>query len=133
VKALTKPSAPAWAVNQLYWQDPKAFERLLTLSERIRKAQTGQLKHADLRPLIDEKKQMTVALLTKASVILDDAGHAASADSMRRVSVTLESLAACASLHFSFRPSENTNAAKWRRVRGLVLAGRRGAKPRPPA
>lgn len=94
VKALAKPPAPAWAVNQLYWQDSKAIERLLTLGGRVRKAQTGQLKNADLRALIEEKKQMTTALLTKASAILEEAGHAASADSMRRVSDTLESLAA---------------------------------------
>ena len=94
VKALAKPPAPAWAVNQLYWQDPKAIERLLTLGERVRKAQTGQLKNADLRALIEEKKQMTMALLTKASAILEEAGHAASPDTMRRVSATLESLAA---------------------------------------
>jgi hypothetical protein len=94
VKALAKPSAPAWAVNQLYWQDPKAIERLLTLGERIRRAQTGQLKNVDLRALIEQKKQMTSALLTKASAILEEAGHAASPDTMRRVSATLESLAA---------------------------------------
>ena len=98
VKALAKPPAPAWAVNQLYWQDPKAFERLLTLGERVRKAQTGQLRNADLRALIEEKKRMTTALLTKASAILEEAGHAASADSMRRVSATLESLAAWGSM-----------------------------------
>ena len=94
VKALAKPSAPAWAVNQLYWQDPKAIGRLLTLGERVRRAQTGQLKNADLRALIEEKKQMTTALLTKASALLEEAEHAASHDAMRRVSATLESLAA---------------------------------------
>jgi hypothetical protein len=94
VKALAKPPAPAWAVNQLYWQDTKAIERLLTLGERLRKAQTGQLKNADLRALLDEKKQMTTALLTKASAILEEAGNAASLDAMRRVSATLEALAA---------------------------------------
>lgn len=94
VKTLAKPPSPAWAVNQLYWQDPKAIQRLLTLGERARKAQTGQLKSADLRALIEEKKQMTMALLTKASAILKEAGQAASSDSMRRVSATLESLAA---------------------------------------
>jgi hypothetical protein len=98
VKALAKPSAPAWAVNQLYWQDPKAIERLLALGERVRKAQTGQLANADLRALIDEKKQMTTALLTNASAILEEAGHPASADSMRRVSATLEALAAWGSM-----------------------------------
>jgi len=94
VKALAKPPAPAWAVNQLYWQDRKAIERLLAIGARVRKAQTGQLKNADLRALLDEKKQMTLALLTKASAILEEGGHAASPDAMRRVSATLESLAA---------------------------------------
>ncbi|HEX9985436.1 MAG TPA: hypothetical protein VGF69_19420 [Thermoanaerobaculia bacterium] len=94
VKALVKPPSTAWAVNQLYWQEPKAIERLLTLGERVRKAQTGQVKNADLRALMDEKKQMTASLLTQASAVLEEAGHAASADAMRRVSATLESLAA---------------------------------------
>src|SRR5689334_24493238 len=92
VKAFAKPPAPAWAVNQLYWQDPKAIERLLTLGERIRRAQTGQLKNADLRALIDEKKKMTATLLTKAAALLEQAGHSASPDTMRRVSATLEAL-----------------------------------------
>ena len=94
VKALAKPPAAAWAVNQLYWQDPAAIERLLALGVRVRKAQTGRLKNADLRALIDEKRQMTAALLANASAILEEAGHAASPDAMRRVSATLESLAA---------------------------------------
>lgn len=94
VKALAKPPAPAWAVNQLYWHDPKAIERLLALGERVRKAQTGHLKNADLRALLDEKKQMTSALVTKATTILEKAGHAASPDATRRLSATLESLAA---------------------------------------
>jgi len=94
VKALVKPSAPAWAVNQLYWHDPKSIERLLALGERVRKAQTGKLKNADLRALLDEKKEMTAALLAKATAILEKAGHPASADATRRISATLESLAA---------------------------------------
>ena len=94
VKALAKPPAPAWAVNQLYWQDSKAIDRLLGLGERVRKAQTGQARNADLRALIEEKKHVTNALLKKASAILEEAGHAASPNVMRRVSATLESLAA---------------------------------------
>jgi hypothetical protein len=94
VKALVKPPAPAWAVNQLYWQDPKSFEALLTAGERIRRAQTGKLRNADLRALLDEKKQLMTMLITRASAILAAGGHAASAEVMRRVSTTLESLAA---------------------------------------
>src|SRR5687767_3279222 len=58
VKALLKPPAPAWAVNQLYWQDPKSFETLLATGERIRRAQTGKLRNVDLRALLAEKKQL---------------------------------------------------------------------------
>jgi hypothetical protein len=114
VKALAKPAAPAWAVNQLYWQDPKAFERLLTAGERARKAQTGQVKNADLRALLEEKKQLTRALLAKASAILEEAGHPASPDSLRRVSATLESLAA------------------WGHMEGVAKAGRLTADLEPP-
>jgi hypothetical protein len=114
VKALAKPPAPAWAVNQLYWQDAKAIERLLNLGERVRRAQTGQLKNADLRALIEEKKRMTTALLTKASDLLEEAGHAASPDTMRRVSATLESLAA------------------WGDMEGVPKAGRLTADLDPP-
>ena len=94
VKALVKPPAPAWAVNQLYWQDPKSFDTLLAAGERVRRAQTGKLRNADLRALLDEKKRLMAALMTRATAILSEAGHAASPDAMRRVSATLESLAA---------------------------------------
>ena len=93
VKSLGKPPAPAWAVNQLYWQDPEAIDQLLGVAERIRKAQTGRLKNADLRGLLDEKKRRMSELMEQASAILGAAGHAASPDAMRRVSATLESLA----------------------------------------
>ncbi len=90
------------------------MERLLTLGERVRKAQTGQLKNVDLRALLEEKKQMTTALLTNASTILEEAGHAASADSMRRVTATLEALAA------------------WGHTEGVPKAGRLTADLDPP-
>lgn len=93
VKSLTKPPAPAWAVNQLYWQDPDAIEQMLGVAERIRKAQTGRLKNANVRELLDDRKQQLAELLDQASTILSAAGHADSPDALRRVSATLESLA----------------------------------------
>ena len=94
VKGLAKPPAPAWAVNQLYWQDPKSFDTLLAAGERVRRAQTGKLPNVSLRAVLDEKKQRMAALMRRASAILAAGGHGASADAMRRVSMTLESLAA---------------------------------------
>lgn len=93
VKSLAKPPAPAWAVNQLYWQNPEAIDELLGLTERIRKAQTGQIKNANVRELLDDKKRQLGDLMDQASAILGAAGHAGSSDAMRRVSATLESLA----------------------------------------
>ena len=93
VKSLTKPPATAWAVNQVYWQKPKAIEQLIAVTERVRKAQTSRSKNDDLRHLLDEKKKMTAALVERASAILTGAGHAATPDATRRVSATLEALA----------------------------------------
>lgn len=90
VKSLSKPPAPAWAVNQIYWQDPKALAQLLEIGERLRKAQTGQSKNADLRTLIEEKKTLMTSLVARASQILGEP----SVDATRRVTATLESLAA---------------------------------------
>ena len=93
VKSLAKPPAPAWAVNQLYWQNPKAIDRLIDVTERVRKVQTGRIKNADVRELLNEKKRMMAALIEKASAILSAAGHASSPDAVRRISATLEALA----------------------------------------
>ena len=93
MKALPKPPAAAWAVNQLYWENPKAIDALLSVVERIRKAQTGRVKNVDVRELLGEKRTMTGRLAARAAEILRGANHAASPDAMRRVSATLESLA----------------------------------------
>jgi hypothetical protein len=92
VKATPKPSATAWAVNQLFWQQPKEFERLLTIGERARKAQAG--KPADLRVLLDEQRGMISDLTDRAAEILEKAGHSPSPDARRRIATTLGSLAA---------------------------------------
>lgn len=93
VKALAKPPAPAWAVNQLYWENSKAIDQLAAVAKRVRQAQAGKIKNVDVRALLDDKKRMTSELMDRASAILREAGHATSPDVMRRVSATLESLA----------------------------------------
>ncbi|PYQ30740.1 MAG: hypothetical protein DMF56_08035 [Acidobacteria bacterium] len=91
VKALAKAPATAWAVNQLYWQDRKGFDRLLALSEKVRKAHTGA--SPDLRELLEERRAMVSDLTERASAILRDGGHAVTPDATRRIGITLESLA----------------------------------------
>src|SRR4051812_40580815 len=50
VRRLQKPNLPAWAVNQLYWQDRAAYNALMASAERRRAVQLGMLagKSADL-------------------------------------------------------------------------------------
>ena len=36
IKALEKPSVPAWGVNQLYWRERRTYEKLIRASERVR-------------------------------------------------------------------------------------------------
>ncbi|HEV7767109.1 MAG TPA: hypothetical protein VGQ76_19060 [Thermoanaerobaculia bacterium] len=93
VKTLPKPPAPAWAVNQLYWQNPEAIDQLVEVTESIRTAQTGRVRNANLRELLDDKKRRLAKLVAQAAAILSAAGHGGSPDAMRRVSATLESLA----------------------------------------
>ncbi len=114
VKALAKPPAPAWAVNQLYWENPKSIDQLFAIAKRVRQAQTGKIRNVDIRALLDDKKRMTAELMDRASAILRDAGHATSPDVMRRVSATLESLAV------------------WGDTKGAPVAGRLTADLDPP-
>ncbi|MGZ5443060.1 MAG: hypothetical protein ACXW5U_13145 [Thermoanaerobaculia bacterium] len=92
MKALPKPPATAWAVNQLFWRQPHEVERLLTIGDKVRQAQTGRA--ADLRVLLEERCKVVSELTKRAAAILRDAGHTDSQDAMRRFTTNLESLAA---------------------------------------
>jgi len=91
VKALAKATATAWAVNQLYWRDRKDFDHLLALSAKVRKAHTGA--SPDLRELLEERRELVSELAGRAEAILREGEHAVTPDAMRRIAITLESLA----------------------------------------
>lgn len=95
VKALQKPPISAWAVNQLHWRHRDEMDALLDAGERFRKAQATQLagRKADLRQVLNERRDALSALMKRASGILRDAGHASTPETSRRVATTLEALA----------------------------------------
>jgi hypothetical protein len=95
VKVLAKPPVSAWTVNQLYWRHRKAFDRLLAVGERFKKAQAAQLegKKGDLREPLEARRQTLAELSKLAGAVLREAGHNPSPDTMRRVTTTLEALA----------------------------------------
>ena len=51
IKQLEKPTAPAWAVNQLFWKQRKTYDALVTAAEQLRAAYRQQLsgKSVDIR------------------------------------------------------------------------------------
>ena len=100
IKSLPKPSVAAWAVNQLFWKHRIAFDRLLDAGERFRKAQTAQLagKSADLRVPLEARRAALSELSTHAAKILAEGGNAATPDTMRRVTTTLEALSTYAGI-----------------------------------
>lgn len=100
VKGLIKPSIPAWAVNQLFWHHRAAFDALVAIGERFRRAQAAQIKgdSADLRGPLEQRRESLAALSKLAASIIRDAGLAATPGTMRRVTSTLEALSVSSTL-----------------------------------
>ncbi len=96
IRALNKPPLSAWAVNQLYWRHPRQLEALLEAGERFRRAQAEQLagNKADLRGTLDRRRQALAELTRTAADILRESRHTPGPDIERRVTTTLEALAA---------------------------------------
>ena len=106
VKALVKPSITAWAVNQLYWKHQEEFDRLIETGERFRQAQTSRSagKMTDMRVSLEERREVLSDLSRLADALLQDAGHNASPDTLRRITTTLEAMSAYVSLPEGLRP-----------------------------
>ena len=111
IKALPKPSLPAWAANQLYWQQRVLFDRLLDSGERFRKAQSAHLagKSADIRGPLESRRAALSELAAHAAKILTQAGSAATPDTMRRITTTLEALSTYAGLPETPQPGYLTD------------------------
>ena len=108
VKALAKPSISAWAVNQLYWNHREAFDRLIALGERFHKAQTSG-KVADMRTVLDARREALTQLADLATSVLRKAGHNPAPDTIHRITTTLEGISAYASRSDGPRPGRLTH------------------------
>lgn len=81
----TRPTVSAWVVNQLWWTQRAAFERLLATAKDVRVGDAEAL--AAHREVIAELREHAAALL-------GEGGRGASEAMLRRVSTTLGALAA---------------------------------------
>jgi hypothetical protein len=105
VKALARPSVAAWAVNRLYATARDDFDALFRSAERLREAQArGAAGAGAMRAAMAERREALGSLLRRGESLLAKAGHAATPAMLRRVSNTLEALAAPAARPEGPRP-----------------------------
>lgn len=94
IKALAKPSASAWAVNQLFWRDRKSYDALADAAERLRTAHRSVLAghSANLREADEAHRDAQKAALSSALRLLKETGQNISSATQTEISRTLESL-----------------------------------------
>jgi hypothetical protein len=100
VKALKKPSLPAWAVNQLSRRHGKDVHRLLDAGESLRKAHEGlpaRGGRAKLRAAADTERELVSKLVERARPLLSEMGSPSAAN-LERVRNTLHAAAGDAQL-----------------------------------
>jgi hypothetical protein len=106
VKSLGKPSISAWTVNQLFWKQRDSFEHLMTAGERVGQAHALQLagKTADTRGALAARRDALTNLARLAESLLRDSGHSPTAETIRRITTTIEALSSRSSMEQNHRP-----------------------------
>jgi hypothetical protein len=91
VRALKKPPATAWAVNQLARREPAKIAELIRAGDALRKAQRDVLggKSADVREASRAQHDLADELVDEARVVLEEAGTKATQAAAQRISTTL--------------------------------------------
>lgn len=94
IRQLVKPTAAAWAVNQIVWRRPKTRERLDVVSNRLRRAHAEQLsgKAADVAAAEAAHRAAVAAGVADARDLLLQAGDAATPATLQAVQETLETV-----------------------------------------
>ncbi len=94
IKSLEKPSAAAWAVNQLFWKQRRAYDKLIRASERVRAAHAQVLKgkSADLRTMEAQHSAAVKDAAEEVRAILARVGDPATPSTMKSVVDTLQAL-----------------------------------------
>jgi hypothetical protein len=96
VKALRKPSAAVWAVNQLARRQQKDYRALLQAGDRLREAQEqvlGGESPETLQEAAAAERQLVERLTEKGRAVLEVAGHSPTEAMVRRVNGTLHAAA----------------------------------------
>ncbi len=96
VKALRKPSAAVWAVNQLARRQQKDYRALLEAGDKLRATQEkvlGGESPDKLQEAAAAERELVDRLTEKGGAVLEVAGHKPTDATLRRVSGTLHAAA----------------------------------------
>jgi hypothetical protein len=88
LRQLPRPSVSAWVTNQLYWHARDVFGSMLATAARLRDGDmTANTEH----------REAIAQLRQRATVMLTDAGHAASSAVLHKVATNLAAISALGS------------------------------------
>jgi hypothetical protein len=97
VRTLAKPSVSAWAVNQAFWHARPQFSAMLDAGEAVRALQQRVMRGEPVEGLAAASARLheaVVPVARAAQEALEQDGHSATPQLMRRVLTTLHALAA---------------------------------------
>ena len=86
IQSLRKPTVAAWTINRLVREQKESIDELLDQQERIAGASDAQ----ELARATEQRRRALNHLLESARQILEEGGHAASAQTMEKVATTLQ-------------------------------------------
>src|SRR5436309_5904221 len=78
IKALRRPTVPAWAVNQLVRRHPEKLDELLEAGAALRRAQRKVLsgiRSAEFREASERRRRLVTGLVRMAEEILRESGR----------------------------------------------------------
>ena len=96
IRALQKPSLPAWAVNQLYWRERDVYDALIGSAQDLRATHDATLSgtRADLRGASRAHEQAVDAALKATLALLAEDGQPVTEATRQAVATTLRGLPA---------------------------------------
>lgn len=105
VKALSRPSIAAWAINQVYWHARDDYDRLLAAGDELRRLQQQVLsgRNADVREATEARQAAVRHVVDRAAAFLTDGGHPPSDAIRQRLAVTADAIAAFGTHPAAFR------------------------------
>jgi hypothetical protein len=136
-KRLKKPSATAWAVNQLARRQPAKVAELIKAGDALRKAQRDVLggKGADVREASRVQHDLADALLEDARDLLEEAGSKSTQAAAQRILGTLRSAStdqAAAKALRKGRLTEDVEAVGFGPLLHVAPKGHRAPTKKPP-